>query len=645
MRSSNLFLYLIAAASVLAAPAEAADEAPAPAITGADVGAWLDGFLPFALENGDIAGAVVVVVKDGQILVQRGYGYADVASRRPVHPESTLFRIGSVSKLFTWTAVMQLVETGRLDLDRDINEYLDFEVPAREGEPISLRHLMTHTPGFEEAIKNLITDDPGRLLPLDEYLKRWTPAQIFPPGEVPAYSNYGVSLAGYIVERVSGKPLDDYLDAHLFAPLAMTTATSRQPLPEALAPQMSSAYAAASGPAQPFELVTLAPAGSATASGADMAKFMIAWLGYGQTQGARILERETVQQVFGTRLALVPPLNGMLLGFMEQDRKGRHIVGHGGDSLYFHTSLDLFPDDGVGVFLSMNSTGAAGAAYEIRTALLDNFADRYFPVPDVVPAVDAASAAEHARLMTGVYKASRRAQSSFLSLPYLLSQVEVSLTADGGLRIPALTGFSGKPMRWVETEPFVWQQAGGSERLAARLENGKVTMFSVDAAAPFSIFQPVHWWESSKLLNPLISAAILILVIMTVAWPIAACVRRRYAIPARLDGQARLVYRWLRLGALGLLGACAAWVAVISLLSGNLFAFDDSLDPWLVLLKLATLVVTVGASVLACWNLRLAWKNKRPLVSKAWAVAVCFACLNLMYVAVAFKLLGPALDY
>ncbi len=644
MRSSD-FWFLLAAASVMAAPARASDEAPAPAITAADVGAWLDGFLPFALASGDVAGAVVVVVKDGRMLVQRGYGYADVAAGRPVHPESTLFRIGSVSKLFTWTAVMQLVETGRLDLDRDINDYLDFDVPARDGQPMTMRHLMTHTPGFEEAIKNLITDDPGRLRPLNEYLKRWTPARIFPPGEVPAYSNYGVSLAGYIVERISGESLDDYLDAHIFAPLAMTTATSRQPLPEALTSQMSRAYATASGPSQPFELVTLAPAGSATASGADMAKFMIAWLGGGRTDGGTILEPETVRQVFGTRLAVVPPLNGMLLGFMEQDRKGRRIIGHGGDTLYFHSSLDLFPDDGVGVFLSMNSTGTAGAAYDIRTALLDNFADRYFPVPDVVPAVDDASAAEHARLMTGVYKASRRAQSSFLALPYLFSQVEVSFTEDDGLRVPALTDFSGQPMRWVETGPFVWQQVDGSERLAARLEDGKVTMFSVDAAAPFSVFQPVRWWESSKVLNPLISAAILILVMTTVAWPISAYARRRYAIPARLDRQGAFVYRWLRLGALGLLAACAAWVAVISLLSGNLFAFDEDLDPWLVLLKLGTFVVTVGGGVLACWNMRLAWKDRRPPVSRAWSLALCFACLTLLYVAVVFNLLGFGLDY
>ncbi len=125
-------------------------------LTRADVEAWLDGYLPYALQTGDIAGAVVVVVKDGEVLLQKGYGYSDVAARKPVDPELTLFRPGSISKLFTWTAVMQQVEQGKLDLDKDINEYLDFKIPPRDGQPITLRNIMTHTAGFEEQVKGLM---------------------------------------------------------------------------------------------------------------------------------------------------------------------------------------------------------------------------------------------------------------------------------------------------------------------------------------------------------------------------------------------------------------------------------------------------------------------------------------------------------
>src|ERR1700691_4451042 len=148
-------------------------ESTAAAMTADDVNAWLDGYMPYALHTGDIAGAVVAVVKDGQILTERGYGYSDVAKRAPVDPKLTLFRPGSVSKLVTWTAVMQLVEQGKIDLDADVNQYLDFKIPARDGKPVTMRNIMTHTAGFEETLKSLIETDPSRLLTLQAIVKRW----------------------------------------------------------------------------------------------------------------------------------------------------------------------------------------------------------------------------------------------------------------------------------------------------------------------------------------------------------------------------------------------------------------------------------------------------------------------------------------
>jgi CubicO group peptidase (beta-lactamase class C family) len=204
-------------------PANPQDQAEgAVPLTKVDVDTWLDGFLPYALSTADIPGAVVTVVKDGQLLTARGFGYADREKRTPVDPDRTLFRPGSVSKLITWTAVMQQVEQGKLDLDKDINTYLDFKIPDYDGKPITLRQVMTHTAGFEEAIKGLIFSDPAHLLPLGDYLKRWTPQRVFAPGTTPAYSNWATSLAGYAVERVSGETFDDYCDKHIFAPLGMT---------------------------------------------------------------------------------------------------------------------------------------------------------------------------------------------------------------------------------------------------------------------------------------------------------------------------------------------------------------------------------------------------------------------------------------
>src|SRR6266566_225986 len=197
----------------------------------ADVQAFLDGFMPMQLERENIAGAVVLVVKDGKVLFAKGYGYSNVEKKAPVTVEGTLFRPGSISKLFTWTAVMQMVEQSKLDLDHDVNDYLDFKIPAKYGKPVTLRNLMTHTPGFEEQIKDLINEEGAPVATLHDHLARYAPERIFPPGTTPAYSNYGAALAGYIVERVSGQPFNDYVAANIFKSLGMTRSTFVQPLP------------------------------------------------------------------------------------------------------------------------------------------------------------------------------------------------------------------------------------------------------------------------------------------------------------------------------------------------------------------------------------------------------------------------------
>ncbi len=247
---------LVLAAALIAAPLMAQQPAavPAPAaasapatLTATDAEAWLDGYMPYALKRGGVAGAVVVVVKDGQVLVEKGYGVSDTKTGAPVDPKKTLFRPGSVSKLFTWTAVMQQVEAGKIDLDADVNKYLDFKIPPRDGKPVTMRNIMTHTTGFEETSKGLIVLEPKNLPTLEHELKKWVPTRVFAPGTTPAYSNYGAALAGYIVQRVSGEDFDAYVENHIFKPLGMANATFRQPLPASLAPQMSKGYNSADG--------------------------------------------------------------------------------------------------------------------------------------------------------------------------------------------------------------------------------------------------------------------------------------------------------------------------------------------------------------------------------------------------------------
>src|ERR1700761_9213486 len=220
---SALFFQTTLAQPAAVAPSAGAPPAGTPTVSppnahvlsAADLEPWLDGYFPNALNGGDIAGGVVAVVKDGQVLFEKGYGFSDYDKRTPVDPKSTLFRWGSVSKLFTWTSVMQLVEQGKIDLDADVNQYIDFKIPPRDGKPVTMRNIMTHTGGFEERLKSITWDPAHGDLPLDRYLKDYVPERIFAPGTTPAYSNFAAALAGYIVARVSGVSFDDYIDKHL----------------------------------------------------------------------------------------------------------------------------------------------------------------------------------------------------------------------------------------------------------------------------------------------------------------------------------------------------------------------------------------------------------------------------------------------
>ncbi|HKZ03104.1 MAG TPA: serine hydrolase domain-containing protein, partial [Pyrinomonadaceae bacterium] len=420
-------------------------------LTAADVEAFLDGIVPLQLKEHDIAGATVSVVKDGKLLFARGYGYADVEKKKPVSPQETLFRPGSVSKLFTWTAVMQLFEQGKLDLDRDVNSYLDFKIPDAFDKPITLKNIMTHTPGFEEAIKDLFV--PGPATPdLGQYLRTHIPNRIYAPGTVPAYSNYATALAGYIVERVSGRPFYEYVEENIFKPLEMTRSTFRQPLPQGFAEAMSNGYKVASEAPKPFEVVGAFPAGSMSTTATDLAQFMLAHLQEGQLAGNKVLNPETARLMHSRLFALDDAANAMCYGFYEESRNGKRIIGHGGDTVLFHSDLHLVLDAGVGFFISYNSAGKGETSN--RAALWEAFLDRYFPyMVSIPPSPDGPK--ESARAVSGTYMLSRRSETSFLKTASLIGEFKVSSTEDGSIEVAELTHPSGKAKRWRETASHV----------------------------------------------------------------------------------------------------------------------------------------------------------------------------------------------
>lgn len=614
-------------------------------LTAQDLDAWLDGFLPHALAQADIAGAVVVVVRDGEVVSQRGYGYSDMETRSPVDPERTLFRPGSVSKLVTWTAVMQQVEQGRLDLDADVNTYLDFEIPAYRGQPVTLRQLMTHTAGFEEQVKNLMGRDSERVLNYGELLKRWVPKRIFAPGTTPAYSNYGTSLAGYIVERVSGEPFDDYVERHIFAPLQMRRSTFRQPLPEPLRPLMSSGYRQASGEEIPFEIVGPAPAGSLSSPGSDMARFMLAHLGEGEYGGGRILSPETTRLMHTPVGPALGPLDRMTLGFFETNINGRRVIAHLGDTVAFHSSLHLFLDENVGLYFSVNSGGKEGASNGLRIGLFERFADRYFPGRPDERRVSADASAEHARMLAGNWMASRRADSTFLNITQLLGQTTVSTGADGELVTPPTFGLTGRPAAWVEVEPFVWHDRNSHQRLAAQVENGEVVRFSLSMLSAFTVFERPPALKNAALLMPLLQLSLAILLLTALLWPVRWLVRRYHGADLSLTGRDRLGYRLSRGAAWLILLVLAGWTTTISLMFGNLANLGGAFDAIVMALQLLSFLVFFGGLAVFLWYAWQVWGGRRRWYAKLWSLALVLAALVVIWVGLAFNLLSFGVQY
>jgi CubicO group peptidase (beta-lactamase class C family) len=559
------------------------------ALTAEDLAAFLDGLMPQQLKRENIAGAVVLVVKDGTVLFQKGYGYADVKDRTPMSAEHTLIRPGSVSKLFTWTAVMQQVELGKIDLDRNVNDYLDFKIPDTYPQPITMRELMTHTAGFEEAVKDLIVGPRTKTTSIGEYLRTHIPARVYPPGTTPAYSNYGATLAGYIVERVSGVPFDEYVEKNIFAPLAMQHTTFEQPLPAAWQPLMSKGYALGSEAPKPFETIGAVPAGSSSTSAVDISHFMLAHLQGGQWNGVRILKPETIALMHSPQFAVDPALEHMCLGFYQEDRNGHGIIGHGGDTQFFHSDLHLIQDANVGFFVSYNSVGRG--EINPRSVLFQAFLDRYFPYT-VPPMPTVADAVRDSKLVEGEYISSRRAATNILSFFWMFGNLKVVANADGTLVSEGFKSENQVPKTWREIGPRLYRETDGQDRIGFTQKPGEPMVLSVDY--PFEVSTRVSFIDSKNFNLFLIGLVAIVSICTLLFWPLSAWIRKHYRHPLALTGVDR---RWrlaIRLVMLVDLIYMTCWV---SLLSGGQPLFDSSLDPKLRLIQLLGWVGTLGTLV------------------------------------------------
>tara|TARA_R110002033_G_scaffold169344_2_gene209993 strand:- start:17184 stop:19235 length:2052 start_codon:yes stop_codon:yes gene_type:complete len=608
------------------------------ALTAGDLDAWLDGFMMTTLDQGKIAGAEVVVVKDGQVLLKRGYGYADVEAKTPMDPDRNQVRIGSVSKLFAWTAVMQQVEAGKIDLDADVNRYLDFKLSPPGDRPVTMIDLMTHRGGFEEGLKDVLATDPARLKTTERYLKENMRPFLFAPGEVPAYSNYGTALAGYIVERVSGEPYETYVERHILKPLRMNDTTLRQPLPARFSKTAAKGYHTSKTAPSPFELVGTAPAGHVSATGADMANFMLAYLQDGRFGDAQILEPETVRLMRESMLETPKGFDSMAYGFFRGERNGRLVMSHGGDTVVFHSDLNLLPAEGVGIFVSFNSAGENGAVYGARDRLLELFLDRYFPAPVAVtpPAIE--GAAEDAHAIAGNYDTSRRVETGLISLFYLLQQDQVVANEDGTISVSSLAD-----KRFREVSPDLWQEVGGTRQLLVTEAGGRRAI--IDSHNPVSILQAAPASRNGTLFQFVAGFSLLVLLCTAIVWPIAAWVQRTRQLPPVATGRAALLRRLTRIAVVVNLVYLVGWCLLLApMLSSEYSFYNDSINGYIRILQVGAIVPLLGP-ILGVWSAWLTFKATDGWAVRLRSVIVALALVGFLWTAWMAGFIGWSLNY
>ncbi|WP_127531658.1 serine hydrolase [Paenibacillus kobensis] len=436
----------------------------------ADVQQFLDTFMAQPDIRDHLAGAVATVVQGDKVLASEGYGYADVARKIVVDPEKTVFRIASVSKVVTATAVMQLTEQGQLDLNADLNRYLGkVHIPNKTGTPLTMRDLLTNSTGFEYGdTSEMSTNDLEEEFPLKSFVQSHVPTVIREPGKYYRYDNLGFTIQGYAVEQVSGQPFEQYVRDHIYKPLGMTSSEFR--LTPRMMERLAVPYNVEGEPIPAYTTIpTVLPAGGMLSTGADMARFMMAHLGGGKLGEAVILKEETAAEMHKPQLAIHPKLPNMAYGFEysnQQIYNGYNVAEKSGDESGFHSGMWLLPDEKVGVYLNVNKD------FDFRTPFFEAFMDRYFPEKtETVPlgktgqSSDSASVSPSLTAFEGVYSDLRNRMWT------------TRVRAEDGLLIAA-DPLGEHKLR--EIEPLLFQDENGVRAAFALNDDGSVRAFYYD---------------------------------------------------------------------------------------------------------------------------------------------------------------------
>lgn len=629
--------------------------APGEAMSPAELEAFVDGVVRTAMARDNIAGVTVSVVQNGQIALKKGYGFADLNPRRPVDPDRTLFRIGSISKTFTWILLMNEVEAGRMRIDAPVNLYLPerLKVPDQGygDQPIRMIHLMDHSPGFEDrTLGQLFERRFERVRPMDEYLRQERPRRVRAPGQFPTYSNYGVGLAGAALVYATDQPFERLVETRITGPLGMNRTTFREPhparegipapMPPALAADLSEGYRWAPGGFEPRPLEyigQIAPAGAASSTAADMARYMQMLLNGGQLDG-RTIYGPRAARAFATPLREAPAgLNGWRHGFIEYHLPGGYVgFGHAGGTLSFMSNMVVAPQLGLGVFISTNTETGGRLAMSLTDRIVDHF---YLP-PTPFPPAGSPKLVEMADVYNGYYLGTRRPYRGLESFVFrLLSGRTVQVTDDGRLTTTGLDGArTWAPLGDPAQGLFIDMER--AERLAFDLEDGRAralrTGFNdarfergglwdqpgvlgllalLAAACALATLAGLFLRNARELRQTMIqSRASLIQTLQAVLWLAAFALLGVFV--AKASDIATVMYGWPGLEVI-LASACALVAAVLTAFTVGLLPAiwrgGRRLDSWTLQRKIAfTVTVVIYAAfsaVLGVWGALTPWQT------------------------------------
>lgn len=595
-----------------AAPATAACDpgasqpAPRPLEDRVEFDAWLTTFVGCEMTAGHVPGTVVAVVKGGQVFSTRGFGMADLATRRPVDPGQTLFRIASLTKTVTATAILQLVERGRLTLDTDVRRYVDFPLRLTSDRPITVANLLTHRGGFENGVFGVLSESATSMPPLRSVLAETMPTQVREPGTISAYSNHGFTLLAYVAERVTGEPFDRYLHDNLFVPLGMTRTSFAQPLPADLAGQVVTEYSFEDGRLVPhrFEIVLAAGGGAISSTGVDMARFMLAQLNHGTLEGHRVLATDTARTLQAVHFSYGRAAGGMGYGFPHMTVNGYDVLWHTGALHYSFARLSLIPEAGIGLFVAGNSDTAA----ELQDRLFIAFMNRYLPARSApaAPRPLPANAAEYA----GYYRPSGAAISTFAALRSVADTATVRIGGQGlqierGGRVQEYVPVGPDRFRPLATDAVLHGDA-----VFFRDVTGSIAGYSPENRATSAMVRVHAVAQTPPVVTALVGGVV---GVMALALPVLALAYFRSRATSRLEKLARLLMTLTSAGTVGTLLA-TTWITALVSKAGSV--------PWQLQLYLAATSLLAGIACAAAvavipsvvdTGLARAWRAARAL--------------------------------